>query len=44
MDNLGEKAGDALNKGAFATGRQIGRAKGMFADFMDEYRKARNGE
>ena len=44
VDNLGEKAGDALNKGAFATGRQIGRAKGMFAGFMDEYRKARNGE
>lgn len=44
MDNLGEKAGDALNKGAFATGRQIGRAKGMFGAFMDEYRKARDGE
>ena len=44
VENLGEKAGDALNKGAFATGRQIGRAKGMFAGFMDEYRKARNGE
>ena len=44
MDNLGEKAEDALNKGAYATGRQIGRAKGMFAGFMDEYRKARNGE
>ena len=44
MDNLGEKAGDALNKGAFATGRQIGRAKGMFGDFLDEYRKARDGE
>ena len=43
MDNIGEKAGDALNRGAFATGRQIGRAKGMFADFMDEYRKARDG-
>lgn len=44
VENLGEKAGDALNKGAYATGRQIGRAKGMFAGFMDEYRKARNGE
>ena len=43
-ENLGEKAGDALNKGAYATGRQIGRAKGMFGDFLDEYRKARNGE
>ncbi|MDO4400342.1 MAG: PRC-barrel domain-containing protein [Coriobacteriia bacterium] len=44
MDNLGEKAGEAINKGAFATGRQIGRAKGMFGAFMDEYRKARDGE
>ena len=43
-ENLGEKAGEALNKGAFVTGRQLGRAKGMFADFMDEYRKARDGE
>lgn len=40
----GEKAGEAINKGAFATGRQIGRAKGMFGDFLDEYRKARDGE
>jgi hypothetical protein len=44
LENLGEKAEDALSKGAFATGRQIGRAKGMFGAFMDEYRKARDGE
>lgn len=44
MEGLGEKAGDALNKGAYATGRQIGRAKGMFSSFMNEYRKARDGE
>lgn len=44
LDGFGEKAEDALNKGAYATGRQIGRAKGMFADFMDEYRKARDGD
>lgn len=44
VDNLGEKAEEALNKGAFATGRQLGRAKGMFAGFVDEYRKARNGD
>lgn len=44
MGDLGEKAEDALNRGAYATGRQIGRAKGMFGAFMDEYRKARDGE
>lgn len=43
MEELGGKAEDALSKGAFATGRQIGRAKGMFAGFMDEYRKASRG-
>ena len=44
MDNLGEKAEEALNKGAFATGRQLGRAKGMFGGFLEEYRKARDGD
>lgn len=44
MDNLGEKAEEAINKGAFATGRQLGRARGMFGDFLDEYRKARDGD
>lgn len=44
MEGLGQKAEDALEKGAFATGRQIGRTKGMFSGFMDEYRKALNGE
>lgn len=33
-------AGEAVNKGAYATGRQLKRAKGMFADFKDEYDKA----
>lgn len=33
-------AGAAVNKGAYATGRQISRAKGMFAGFKDEYDKA----
>lgn len=32
-------AGDAINKGAYATGRQIGRASGMFGAFKEEYRK-----
>ena len=44
MENIGERAGEAINKGAFATGRQLGRAKGMFGDFLDEYRKARDGD
>ena len=44
MNELGEKAGDTLNRGAFVAGRQLGRASHMFADFMDEYRKARDGE
>lgn len=33
-------AGAAVNKGAYATGRQISRAKGMFSDFKEEYDKA----
>lgn len=34
-------AGKAVNKGAYATGRQIKRASGMFAAFKEEYDKAR---
>ncbi len=37
-------AGEAVNKGAYATGRQISRAKGMFSDFASEYRKASGTE
>ena len=33
-------AGEAVNKGAYATGRQISRAKGMFSGFKEEYDKA----
>lgn len=36
-----EKTGEAVNKGAFATGRQIARSKTMFGDFKREYDKAR---
>ena len=32
-------AGDAVNKGAYATGKQIGKATGMFSDFKEEYDK-----
>lgn len=33
-------AGEAVNKGAYATGRQLKRASGMFSDFKDEFDKA----
>lgn len=33
-------AGEAVNKGAYATGRQISRSKNMFKDFKAEYDKA----
>lgn len=32
--------GDAINKGAYATGRQIAKSKGMFSAFKEEYDKA----
>lgn len=35
-------AGAAVNKGAFATGRQLGKAAGMFSAFKEEYNKARH--
>lgn len=34
------KAGEAANRGVYATGRQIGRTKGMFSAFKDEFKKA----
>lgn len=33
-------AGKAVNKGAYVTGRQLTRAKGMFSNFKSEYDKA----
>jgi uncharacterized protein YrrD len=33
-------AGKAVNKAAFVTGRQVGRTKGMFSAFKDEFNKA----
>lgn len=35
-----DAAGKAVNKGAYVTGRQLVRAKGMFSGFKDEYDKA----
>lgn len=40
VDEATKAAGDAVNKGAYATGRQLRRAKGMFAAFKNEYDKA----
>lgn len=37
-------AGKAVNAGAFATGRQIKRASGMFSAFKEEYDKARKDD
>lgn len=35
-----EKAGEAVNDGAFVVGRQLGRTKGMFSAFKEEFEKA----
>jgi sporulation protein YlmC with PRC-barrel domain len=37
-------AGEAINKGAYATGKQIAASKGMFSAFKDEFQKGRAGE
>ena len=37
-------ADEASQKAAFVTGRQIGRTKGMFTDFKNNFDKALNGE
>ena len=39
-EEAAKTTGEAVNKGAFVTGRQIGRAKGMFSAFKEEYDKA----
>lgn len=36
-----KKTGEVVNKGAFATGKQIAATKGMFSGFKEEYDKAR---
>ena len=40
VDAAAKATEDAVNKGAYVTGRQLGRAKGMFSAFKDEYDKA----
>ena len=37
---VAEKTGDAVNEGAFVVGRQLGRTKGMFSAFKEEFDKA----
>lgn len=40
VSNAAKKTGEAVNKGAYATGKQISKSKHMFQDFKDEYDKA----
>lgn len=40
----GTAAGEAVNKGAYIAGRQIGRTKGMFSAFKEEFDKALHDE
>lgn len=41
---VAKKTGEAVNAGAFAAGKQLGRATGMFAAFKEEYKKAARGD
>lgn len=41
VSNAAKKTGEVVNKGAFATGQQIAKSKGMFSEFKQEYDKAR---
>ncbi len=38
----GKVASEAIDKGVYVTGRQIGRTKGMFGKFKDEFKKGMN--
>ena len=40
VSNAAKKTGEAVNKGAYATGKQIIKSKHMFQDFKSEYDKA----
>lgn len=44
VKNAAKKTGEAVNKGAYATGKQIARSKGMFSEFKEEYDKARGAK
>ncbi len=43
-DELADAAGRAINKGAYLTGRQLAKTKGMFTAFKDEFNKARKDD
>lgn len=42
VDTATKKTGNAVNKGAYAVGRQLSKSKTMFAAFKEEYDKARH--
>lgn len=44
VQEASKAAGQAVEKGVYATGKQIGRTKGMFKNFADEFKKGMNGE
>ena len=44
IDEGVKKAGEATTKGLYATGKQLGRTRGMFGAFKDEYKKGLKGE
>ena len=39
-----QKAGDAVNKGAYNLGVQLSKTRGMFSNFKEEYKKALEGD
>ena len=41
VSEAARKTGEVVNKGAYATGKQIAATKGMFSGFKEEYDKAR---
>ena len=44
IDDATKQAGEAIGKGAYATGKHLTAAKGMFAEFKKEYDKAKGDE
>ena len=44
IDEGVKKAGEATTKGLYVAGRQVGRSRGMFSAFKEEYKKGLKGE
>ncbi|MBQ9043785.1 MAG: PRC-barrel domain-containing protein [Eggerthellaceae bacterium] len=44
QEKLANVAGEAIESGTFAVGKQLGKASGMFAAFKEEFDKASRGE